>query len=115
VTGDQPIVSVDDHLDRHETIALATRGPDRLPHAATLRYRRESGDLSIAVTPASPTARNLGVVGTVTGTVDGQDATGDHLSLQLRGSAELSAATIPASGSQASGVRCVYRIVADEV
>lgn len=113
-----------DFLGQHRSIVLATLGPDGLPHAVSLPYWRDRDDVYVTVDPASRTARNLGAVGPVAGTVDDQDAASGRLSLQLRGSAELIAdpdlvAKIATSGTispgQAASERSIYRIVADEL
>lgn len=113
-------VTPESFLDRQRVMTVATLDPDGLPHAASLPYRREDGELYIAVAPASRTARNLGAVGPVAGTIDDRTSPTAALSLQLRGSAELIAdpevvARLAAGAPAPPGEVSIYRIVADEL
>lgn len=111
-------------LERQRVMTVATLGPDGLPHAVSLPYRREGGDLYIAVAPSSRTARNLGPVGPVAATIDDRTSPTATLGLQLRGSAELIADSAAmarlatpgtAGGTSAPVEQRVYRIAADEL
>ncbi|HET8630022.1 MAG TPA: cyclic nucleotide-binding domain-containing protein [Thermomicrobiales bacterium] len=126
MTGAQPAgAAIGAYLDAHRTLTLATVGRDGLPHAASLLYRRDGGDLYVMVDAASRTAGNLGDTGPIAATIDDGADPAAWRSLQLTGAAELVADPTEAAGvrdaldaafpSGAGPERRLYRLVPDEI
>jgi general stress protein 26 len=126
MTGAQPAgAAIGAYLDAHRTLTLATVGRDGLPHATSLLYRRDGGDLYVMVDAASRTAGNLGDTGPVAATIDDAADPAAWRSLQLSGAAELVADPAEAQGvrealgatfpSGAGAERRLYRLVPDEI